>query len=138
MRRLGESPCGQMERVVTGDKTDRYPRELFDAARYLLATDDPSAEAAYGSGLNALTAEPSETLSIVRHNAFALATLQEAGTSIQEDALFVGVELRIQRGRREHISRSLRDRRRIATYAWACFRWPNGSPRSLTWLQVMA
>jgi len=98
---------------VSRDETeDRYSAELLRAVRHLSGADDPLAEGNYGSDLNRFTAEPSETLSIVRNNArFVLENYEteEHGPNIYEDCLFVEVEFRIHDRAAERIRRDRSD-----------------------------
>lgn len=77
----------------------RYSKELLSAVQYFLSVDDPLSEANYEGGLNRITAEPSETLAIIRCNARAALydLLNEKDIHIDaEDRLFFRVEHRIQ------------------------------------------
>ena len=82
-------------------KSKRYSDELLTAVRYLLTVADPIREAKYFSGLQQFTSEPSETLGIVRSNAYvALENCADPTEPvIPEDYLFIQVEERIQRKR---------------------------------------
>lgn len=88
---------------MSGESTrnERYSDELLTAVRYLLTVGDPMKEARYGSGLQRFTAEPSETLYIVRLNAYVALENYEKPTEpvIPEDLLFIEVEGKIQQQR---------------------------------------
>lgn len=82
--------------------SERYSKELLSAIRYLLSVDDPLSEANYEGGLNRITAEPGETLAIIRH--IARETLYDVVTEKHvhinaEDRLFFQVEHRIQQNK---------------------------------------
>lgn len=82
-------------------KNKRYSDELLTAVRYLLTVADPIREAKYFSGLQQFTSEPSETLGIVRSNAYtALENCADPTEPVlSEDYLFIQVEERIQQQR---------------------------------------
>ena len=84
---------------MSDETRERYSDELLECVEYLLAVDNPLAETRYGGDFNRLTAEPSETLGIVRRNAYVAVDnceTGEYGPVIPEDRLFVEVELKIQ------------------------------------------
>lgn len=101
----------------------RYSSELVAAVRYLLTVRDPLAEGNYYDGLNKITAEPGETLAIVRHNAYAaLENLESQDEeTIPEDYLFIEVERRIQQQNQMKIAAELDDLRVNLVYMAAIF-----------------
>jgi hypothetical protein len=84
---------------------ERYSKELLEAAEYLTTVADPLAQG-YGSGLHKFSAEPYETLAIIRNNASVVLenfNTQEFGPNIREDLLFLEVEWKIQGAKLEQV-----------------------------------
>jgi len=90
---------------------DRYSNELLAAAKYLLTTANPIEEGRYSSGLAQFSPEPSETLAIVRQNAYtALENCENPELPIiSEDFWFIQVEEHIQRTQSTGLTRSWRN-----------------------------
>jgi hypothetical protein len=91
---------------------ERYSRNLLDCVEYLLGTEDPAAEGRYFSGLQRYTAEPSETLAIIRENAYTVLSdyeEHEFGPSLPDELLFLEIEARIRQRELEQLSVSYRE-----------------------------
>lgn len=101
-------------------KQDRYSEELLECARFLLTVEDPICEQEYGSGLHRVSAEPSETLAIIRDNARVVRdNIRNGGYGpvIPEDLLFLKVEASIRWARLKQVDQELADVGR--TLIWA-------------------
>lgn len=77
--------------------THEFDPNLLEACRYLLTCDNVMKEAEYFSGLAKYSDEPSETLWIIRTNAWVAVEMVESGEAPPDDALlFIAVEERIR------------------------------------------
>ena len=101
---------------------DRYSDELLEAVEHLLTVDDPEGEGRYFSGLQKYSAEPGETLGVVRQSAwFVLENYedQEFGPNIDEDLQFLEVEARVQERRLVRLAASREVGSELALYGVA-------------------